>query len=340
MRCLRLAALLCFACVAAVQSVHATDAPKLNLITTIPLPAITGGDFDHFAVDLAHSKLYVAAEKYGSIETFSLPDGRHLESNRSVAVSPHKIELIKDGQALMIADAGAARLEIVDTISMTVQKRISLQPQPDSGILDARTGIFYVGNGGVQSGKDYAYISMVSTQGESLLGRIRVPAGQIKGMAIDPRTRRLFVNFRDKNAVGIIDTETNQLVGTWSIPGPSRNSAMTLDAEHRRLFIGSRQPGKLYVLNVDTGKIVQTLGITDISDEMAVDPAHACVYIAGEGGLDVIRREQDGSYTKVQYIDTHGGKTFALVPEYHRLYAVHTKGPLASTAGLQIFDTH
>ncbi|SAK85719.1 hypothetical protein AWB78_04358 [Caballeronia calidae] len=340
MKCLRPAALLCFVYVAGVQSVHATDASELNLIATIPLPAITGGDFDHCAVDLAHSKLYVAAEKYGSIETFSLPDGRHIESNRSVAVSPHKIELIKDGRALMIADAGAARVEIVDTSTMTVEKRISLQPQPDSGILDARTGIFYVGNGGVQSGKDDAYISMLSAQSESLLGRIRVPAGQIKGMAIDPRTRRLFVNFRDKNAVGIIDTETNTLVGTWSIPGPSRNSAITLDAEHRRLLIGSREPGKLYVLNVDTGKIVQTLDITDISDEMAVDPAHACVYVAGEGGLDVIRREHDGAYTKVQHIDTHGGKTFAFVPEYHRLYVVNTRGPLASTAGLQIFDTH
>src|SRR5690348_17074998 len=81
MKCLRLAALLCFAYVASVQGVHATDAPKVKLITTIPLPAITGGDFDHFAVDLAHSKLYVAAEKYGSIETFSLPDGRNMESN-------------------------------------------------------------------------------------------------------------------------------------------------------------------------------------------------------------------------------------------------------------------
>jgi DNA-binding beta-propeller fold protein YncE len=223
---------------------------------------------------------------------------------------------------------------------MDVEKKIPLQPQPDSGILDERTGIFYVGNGGVQSGKDYAYISMLSTQNEAILGRIRVPAGQIKGMAIDPQTRRLFVNFRDKNEVGLIDTNTNTLIGTWRVPGPSRNSAMTLDAEHRRLFIGSRQPGKLHVLDADTGKIVQAMDITDISDEMAVDPAHACVYVAGEGGLDVIRREQDGTYTKVQHIDTHGGKTFAFVPEYKRLYVVHTKGPLASQAGLQIFDTH
>jgi DNA-binding beta-propeller fold protein YncE len=340
MKLRRFAALFCVCYTVCLHGTYATEAPRLDLITSISLPAISGGDFDHFAVDLAHSKLYVAAEKYGSIETFSLPDGRHIGSNRSVAVSPHKIELIKNGSALMVADAGASRLEIVDTGSMTVEKRIPLLPQPDSGILDARTGVFYIGNGGVQSKSDHAYISMLSTRTESVVGRVRVPAGQIKGMAIDPQTGRLFINLRDVNKIGIIDTARNKLIGTWNVPGPSRNSAMTLDSEHRRLFIGSRRPGKLYVLNADTGRIEQTLDITDISDEMAVDPANACVYIAGEGGLDVIRREQGGNYAKVQHVDTRGGKTFAFVPEYKRLYVIHTKGPQASQAGLQIFDTH
>jgi hypothetical protein len=158
-------------------------------------------------------------------------------------------------------------------------------------------------------------------------------------MEIDPRTRRLFVNLRDKNEVAVIDTVHRKLIGEWPVPGPARNSALALDPTLRRLYIGSRNPGKLYVMDLDSGALLQTLDITNIADEIAVDSRRSCIYVAGEGGLDVIGYDRSGVYKKTQHIDTHGGKTFAFVPEYDRLYVVHTKGPDALQAGLQIFDT-
>jgi DNA-binding beta-propeller fold protein YncE len=312
--------------------------PPLELVSTTPLPNITGGDFDHFAIDVARKKLYVSAEKYGSIEVFSLPDGQHLASVRKVAVSPHKIELTHDGKELMIADAGVADVLVVNTTTFKIEKRIPLMPQPDTGIADARTGVLYIGNGGVKSGMDSGYISALSMRSDNVLDRIPVPAAQIKAMAIDPETNRLFVNFRDKNQVGVIDLTPQKLVHVWPVPGPSRNSAMAFSPANHRLFIGSRSPGKLFVLDSTDGHVIQTLGITDISDEMAVDPANNRLYVAGAGGLDVIDQDPDGRYRIEQHVDTHGGKTFAYLPQLHRLYVIHTKGPQADEAGLQIFD--
>src|ERR1700738_5143258 len=195
-RLLRLASAL----LAAVPLIATAAPAPLTLLTTVPLPAVTGGDFDHFAVDLPHRRLYVSAEKYASIEVFSLPDGKHLASEKGIAKSPHKILLSHDGKELFIADAHDANVKIVDTSTFQVDKTINLEPQPDSGVVDRKNGIFYVGNGGA-SHQDHAYISMISLSDHTVLGRVEVPGSQVKAMVIDHATGRLFANLRDKNQI-------------------------------------------------------------------------------------------------------------------------------------------
>ncbi|WNC93546.1 hypothetical protein RI103_22380 [Paraburkholderia sp. FT54] len=307
-------------------------------VSTTPLPNVPGGDFDHFAVDLSRSRLYVSAEAYGSIEVFSLPDGAHIASIRTVAKAPHKILLANGGKELLIADAGDAALKVVDTTRFKVRKTIALAPQPDSGIADRKSGIFYIGNGGAQSHQDHAYISLISLANHSVKGRIDVPAGQLKAMVIDPATQRLFVNMRDKNEVGVIDLRTRKLTATWHVPGPSRNSAMAFDPKSGRLFIGSRDPGKLFVMNASDGSIIQSLDIVNTSDDMTVDAAHRHLYITGSTGLDVVDPVGPDQYAVKQHLDTLGGKTSVYVPSLQRLYVVHTKGPAAAMAGLQVFS--
>lgn len=310
----------------------------LTLVSSTPLPNVTGGDFDHFAVDLSRSRLYVSAEKYGSIEVFSLPDGVHISSIRTVAKAPHKILLADGGKELLIADAGDADVKVVDTTRFKVDETIALAPQPDSGIEDSKSGIFYIGNGGVQSHQDHAYISLISLSNYSVIGRIDVPAGQLKAMAIDHATHRLFVNMRDKNEVGVIDLRTRKLTAVWRVPGPSRNSAMAFDSKSGRLFIGARDPGKLYVMNASDGSIIQSLDIVNTSDDMAVDPAHHHLYITGSTGLDVVDPVGADQYAVKQHVDTFGGKTSVYIPSLQRFYVVHTKGRDAAMAGLQIFS--
>ncbi|HEV7814393.1 MAG TPA: YncE family protein [Janthinobacterium sp.] len=335
---LKLSLLAC-ALVASSASLHAqTAAAPLTLLSTTPLPHVSGGDFDHFAVDLAHSLMYVPTETYGSIEVFSLPDGRHVASHLGVSKSPHKLVLADQGAHLYIADGAAADVEVVDTKTFKVEKTIPLAPQPDSGVADRKSGIFYLGNGGAKSQKDSAYISLISLADGSVMGKIDVPAGQLKAMAIDDAGGRLFVNMRDKNQVGVIDLKTRKLSATWKIPGPGVNSAMAFDPATKRLFIGSRKPGKLFVLDAADGSVVQSLDIIDVSDEMIFDGVHKRLYIAGAGGLDVLRQIDKDHYAIQQHIDTLGGKTATYIPSLKKLYVVHTKGPQASEAGLQVFS--
>jgi DNA-binding beta-propeller fold protein YncE len=333
----RLLALACL-CVASTAFAAKSSTDPLRVLSTTPLPHVTGGDFDHFAVDLAHSRLYVSAEKYGSIEVFRLPNGEHLASVTNVAKSPHKILLAHNGQELFIADAGDSNVKVVDTNSFEVRKVIPLDPQPDSGVADSKSGIFFFGNGGAQSHRDNAYITLVSLADDSVLGRIDVPAGQLKAMVIDHATQRLFVNMRDKNEIGVIDLNTRKLTSLWHVPGPSRNSAMAFDPKTGRLFVGSRDPGKLFVLDASDGSVIQSLDIVDISDDMTFDSQHQRLYVTGAEGLDVVKQVDPNHYTIEQHINTLGGKTSIYVPSLKRFYVVHTKGPQAAEAGLQVLS--
>ena len=193
------------------------------------------------------------------------------------------------------------------------------------GVVNRRHGDcgIYVGNGGAKSQKNRAFISLISIADGSVLGRIDV---------------RLFVNFRDKNEVGVIDLKTQKFTDSRHVPGPSRNSAMAFDPKTNHLFIGSRSPGKLFVLDASYGAVIHSLDIVDTSDEIIFDGKHRRFYITGAGGLDVLRQINKNHYGIQQHADTLGGKTSVYIPTLKKLYVIHTNRPQATEAGLQVFS--
>jgi DNA-binding beta-propeller fold protein YncE len=322
-------------------SVNALAAQQpLELIKNIPLPEITGGDFDHFAVDLDKNRLYVPSEVYASIEVFNLKTGEHLRSATGLVKSPHMLALMPDKEELFVADARNASCDVLDAADLHLLKRIALEPGPDFGVYDDASRILYLGNGGKSAKADFSYISMISVDRKEIIGRIRVDAATLKGMRIDRQTNRLYVNMRDKNAVGVIDLGSRAVVSTWTFPGMTSNAAMGFDAGNHRLFIGSRNPGMLYVLDSNSGKLVATVKTVNISDDMTFDAAHRRLIVSGADGVDVFAQDNPDSYRLVQHVDTFGGKTSVYVPSLKQFYVVHTKGEQAAEAGLQIFKVN
>jgi DNA-binding beta-propeller fold protein YncE len=312
----------------------------LELIKNIPLPQITGGDFDHFAVDLAKNRLYVPSEVYASIEVFNLKTGEHLRSATGLVKSPHMLALMPDKKELFVADAHNASCDVLDAADFHLLKRIALEPGPDFGVYDDASKILYLGNGGKGAKADFSYISMIAVDRKEVIGRIRVDAATLKGMRIDHQANRLYVNMRDKNAVGVIDLGNHAVVGNWTFPGLTSNAAMGFDAGNHRLFIGSRNPGILYVIDSTSGKLVATVKTVNISDDMTFDAAHRRLIVSGADGVDVFAQDNPDSYRLVQHVDTFGGKTSVYVPSLKQFYVVHTKGEQTAEAGLQIFKVN
>ena len=319
---------------------HAADVAPLTQIASTPLPEVTGGDFDHFAVDLRHNRLYVAAEVYASIEVFDLKTGKHLLSARGVVKSPRKIAFLEDQNQLLVADAGNASCEFLDATSLHLIKSVALDPGPDAGVYAPQSRIFYIGNGGRAAKSDFSYVSMLSVDKQEVVGRIRVETATLKTLVLDPQTEKLYVTMRDKNQVGVVDLEKKAVEQTWSSPELHVDSAMAYDPIHKRVFVGDRNPGKLVVLDAVNGHVIQSLDIGNVSDDMTYDDTHHRIYVSSADGVDVVAQDSPDHYHVVQHVDTFGGKTSIYVPSIGRFFVVHTKGDQAKEAGLQVFKVN
>ena len=321
-----------------VSSLYAANTLPLRLLKTTPLPAITGGDFDHFAVDRKNNRLYVAAEVYGSIEVFDLRTGEHLQSVRGVVKSPRKIALLEDKGELLVNDAGTSSCEFLDAKDLHLIASVPLEAGPDAGVYDPATRIFYVGNGGKAAHAESAYVSMISVDKRAVVGRIEVPATTLKTVVLDAKNDRLYVTMRDKNQVAVIDLKQRKVERIFSNPELHVDSAMAFDAAHHRLFVGDRKPGKLVVLNTDDGSTVATLPLGDTSDDMTYDEAHGRLYSSSAEGVDVIGQDSPNTYHQLQHVDTKGGKVSIYVPWLKRYFVAHTKDEKAPVAELLIYE--
>src|ERR1700730_15688657 len=188
-------------------ALHAADMAPLTQIGSTPPPKVTGGDFDHFAVDLRHNRLYVAAEVYASIEVFDLKTAKHLLSARGVVKSPRKIVFLEDQNQLLVADAGNASCEFLNGTNLHLIKSVALDPGPDAGVYAPQSRIFYIGNGGRAAKSDFSYVSMLSVDKQEVIGRIRVAAATLKTLLLDPKTEKLYAPMRDKNQVAVVDLQ-------------------------------------------------------------------------------------------------------------------------------------
>jgi DNA-binding beta-propeller fold protein YncE len=319
-------------------SLFAANTSPLRLLKRTPLPAVTGGDFDHFAVDRKNNRLYVVSEDYASIEVFDPRTGEHLQSVLGVVKSPRQIALIEDKGELIVNDAGTSSCKFLDAQDLHLIASVPLEPGPDAGAYDPVKRIFYAGNGGKAAHAESAYVSMISVDKRAVVGRIEVPATALKTVVLEAKKDRLYVTMRDKNQVAVIDLKQRKVERIFSNPELHIDSAMALDAEHHRLFVGDRKPGKLIVLNTEDGSTVATLPLGDTSDDMTYDEAERRLYSSSAEGVDVIRQDSPNSYHELQHVDTKGGKVSIYVPWLKRYFVAHTKDERSPVAELLIYE--
>jgi hypothetical protein len=316
-------------------------AQPLTLLSMTPLPEIVG-DFDHFAVDLKRSHLFVSAEVHHSVEMFDLKTGEHLQSIGGFK-TPHSLAFAPEKDELLVADGGDSALILVSAETLQRADRVALidgsattkGDSPDAAYYDAQNRLYYIGNGGASANLPDSTISIFSVDQGKLIGSMSVPGNNVESMGVDNIHHRLYVNIRDKQQIGVFDLNTRQLLTTWTAPGLKGNTALTVDTKNQRVFVAGRKPGIFYVFDQD-GKVVAQMPCIDINDDMNWDPAMKRLYISGTQGLEVFRQDSPDSYTMLTDIPTNGAKTSTYVPSVKRFFAIHPKTNV-DDAGLLVF---
>ena len=324
-----------------IPGVQAQTSAPLRQIQTIPLPNVEGY-FDHPAVDVKGQRLFVPGEYQKTIEIVDLRAGKVIHSITGLEGNPRKVIYIPQSNQIWV-DLGNGTCKSFSGDSYELLKNIQLNPdsppdanrEPDNGIYDSATGLFYIGDRGDRSKQGTkGSVEIVDTKSGTYVGSITLDDNDPAGLALDPASTRLYVVLGATSQVAVIDRQKRSVIASWPITGAPLPHALGLDAAHHRLFIGSRvkrghiyKPGKMVVMDADNGKTVQVLDSEGGVDEVEYDPSSHRVYFTGTtGGVEVFKQVDPDHYESLGVAPTGAiAKTSILVPDLKRFYAIVPK---------------
>jgi DNA-binding beta-propeller fold protein YncE len=293
--------------------------PVLQKTGTMLVEGVAG-EFDHFAIDLAHQRLYLAAEDQKTVEVFNLTAKKHI-STISLFKRPHGLVFSSKSSQLIVADGGDGTVKFIDTETPKISSQIKTALRADAVAFDPASQTLFVANGGLVAKLDYSFVTAVNASSAERTGEIKLDSKILEAMAIEKGSSRLFINRMDKNDVMAIDRLKNEVLGTWPLPA-EQPSAMALDEANHRLFVACRKPGRLVVLDTHTGKAVTDLPCIGHADDVFYDSAAKKIYVSGgDGAVSVYQQRGPDQYVLQGNVETGpGAKTSLLVPELKQLF--------------------
>jgi DNA-binding beta-propeller fold protein YncE len=299
-----------FALIAALLPGRATA--QLKLIQRIALPGDVSGHFDHFGVDLKHSRLFVTPEAAKCLEVFDIRTGKHIRTVDGIG-EPHAVVYREDLNRIYVTDGVDGSLRIIDGVSYKIMKTVKLRVDADSVGYDPVSHYLF------------EMISVVSTDTGEIVGEMRVESNSLEAITLESGSSRMFVNNRGKNTIEVVDREHRTIMATWPITLGKVNVPMALDEANHRLFVGCRD-GKMVVLDTESGKELEALPITKGTDDLVFDPGKKRIYAASDGAVDVYEQTDADHYKLLGTVPTGPvAKTARLVPELNRYFVAAPK---------------
>src|ERR1700692_4376459 len=218
--------------------------PPLRLVTTISLPDLKEGDFDHFAVDLAGKRLFLTAEANNEVVVLDTRENKVIHTIPDLE-EPHSMLFLPAAKQLWVIAGGAAKIFNSDTYALS--DTVKLTEGADSSAYDPAKHLLYVAAGGSDAKMAYSLINIVDTSTRKKVGDIKVESTNLEAMAIEKNGPRIFANVRDKSLVGVIDREKKTVTATWPLGELHGNTPIAYDDANHRIFVAGRKPPSLVV---------------------------------------------------------------------------------------------
>jgi sugar lactone lactonase YvrE len=297
------------------------------------------GDFDHFAVDTAGNRLFLAAEDHGTLDVFNLKSGAHTKTVKGVEV-PHSIIYLADANRLIVTDSAKNMTKTFDATTYKKTGTIPLVPGADSIGYDPGRGRLYVVTGGKDADMAETYLQQVDARTGTLINQVKFDVNKVEAMAIEKQGKRLFINVTGKATVAVFDKETLAPIAEWPFTEAQMNAPMAMDEANHRLFIISRKPGMLVIKNADTGASLASFSAPERCDEVVFDQSNHRIYVlGGEGRIGVFHQVDADHYEEMPSVESElGAKTGILVADHNRLYVAVSPGEGELGAGVIWYD--
>jgi YVTN family beta-propeller protein len=322
----RAAILLVGVVVALNSSSWAADPAPLILEAKVPLGHVTGR-IDHFAVDLARQRLFVAELGNNSVGVIDLKQGQ--VATRITGLSePQGVGYVPWTDTLYVANAGDGSVHLYQGDALTPAGRIELGEDADNIRVDINRKRVFIGYG-------KGALAEIDPISRTKVADIPLSAHP-EAFNFDVSGTRIFVNLPDTRRIAIIDTVARREIGTLPTGGARGNFPLAFDTDADRVIVAFRSPPKLMAFD-SQGKAVADVAICGDADDIFVDRKRHRVYVScGDGVIDVLS-QKDSGYERIALIGSaSGARTSLLVPEMDRLF-VGVRATLSQTAAVLVF---
>ncbi len=307
---------------------HAADAP-LQLVQTIRLDV--KGRIDHFAIDEAKGRLFVAALGNHSVEVIDLAKGAPLRSVRGFG-KPQGVAYSAEHDRLYVADGDRGTVTALNGTNFGPAERVEKLADADNLRLDPAGQRLFVGYG-------EGAIRALDARALAPLGEVRLPAHP-EGFAVADDGKRIFVNVPGAAIVGAIDLDRGELAQRWGAGEVPANFPLAFDAGSGRVFVATRRPAAVRVFDANGGgRSVAQVPIDGDADDLFFDRDTGNLYVVcGAGYIDVLHADGGDQFRVVARVPTRAGaRTGLFVPAWRRLY-VAVPGSLDASAEVRVFD--
>lgn len=319
--------------VAWAASSPAPENPPLRLVTTIPLPHVSGR-FDHSTIDLERQRLFVAARDANTIEVIDLRADRHVQSV-PLLTHPQGAYYVPVERKLFVSTREGTTCKILSGDSLKIVDFIELSIGANVIAYEPGVKYLYIGHGGRQIGgaptdkTDPGQIAVVDAVSGKLVGNIETdPELRPGAIVIEQIGSRLFTTNARGSQIIVVDRKARTVVGKWSLPGAERSGTLALDEARHRLFVGRTNPTQVLVLDSASGKTITSFPTVDGIDRLWYDAASRRLYATGsaksgdhQGSIEAYRQADADHYEQIAKVQTgQDGGTSLLVRETGRLY--------------------
>jgi DNA-binding beta-propeller fold protein YncE len=315
----------------------------LKLVQTIELPDVPNFLYaGEMALDMKRHHLFAAQQATKSVVVIDLDSAKVLQ--KIPVEYAHSLRYMSDLDQLWVTDQGQIEpgVKIFDGRDYHLIKAIKLLARTDAVGYDPETKYLYVINGGKAAKQDHSLLSIFDTTKGEVVGDIQVPSTQLEPMALDPTSSKIYINFRDKDQVGVLDRRKRAFVEAWQITKAHGPSAIALDEKRHRLFVACRtveMHGHIVVFDTQTGKEITALLIGGHVDSLDYDESNRRLYAAcATGEVDVYQQTDADHYVSLGKVETGiYARAGLLVPELHKYFvSVPTVG--SQSAEILVFQ--
>ncbi len=274
----------------------AAAAQPLAEVQVIALPQVVKR-IDHFAVDPAGKRLFVAALGNGTLEVLDVAAGKRITSVSGLK-EPQGVAYLAQEHRVVVAMRGGSLAAFDDS---TWQRTATVPNLGDADNLrwDAAAGQLFLGYG--EGG-----LGVVDPASMRIVASIDLGAHP-ESFRLEENGPRVFVNLPPLHEITVVDRKTRSIVMHIPLPGFADNYPMYLDESGHRLFVGVRKPAELLVFDTTSGKRLANVPCASDTDDLFWDAKRDRVYVVGGEGFVDVFDASSGKYDRLAHIPTRAG---------------------------------